>query len=355
MEVHIKGGANEYDVLIGRGLLQSVPGMLKEAYPGSRFAVVTDNNVWVYYGKQFSAALDEAGLKYDVITVSPGERSKSMHTYAETLSRLAALGYSRSDIVIAFGGGVIGDLAGFVASTYLRGIKYIQVPTTLLAQIDSSVGGKTAVNLPEGKNLVGAFYHPSAVYIDTELLKTLKGQDFADGMAEMIKYALIKDSAMLDILETVINSGSPELDGLILRCLSIKRDVVAADERDKGERMLLNFGHTIGHALERIGANSGKGLTHGQAVARGMAAITTISEHKGLTKKGTASYIVQLLRKYGLPCCLGGYDRHEILEGIFVDKKNIGSKLNLILLKEPGVSFIHPVSRDEMSDYLLKD
>jgi 3-dehydroquinate synthase len=356
MEVlKIKGGKSEYDVLVGRGLLQSVPGMLKNAYPGSRFAVITDYNVWGYYGKQFLAALSKEGVKYDVLTVEPGESSKSIDTYAGVLSRLATLYFSRSDIIVALGGGVIGDLAGFAAATYLRGIKYIQVPTTLLAQIDSSVGGKTAVNLPEGKNLAGAFYHPSAVYIDTEVLKTLREQDFADGMAEMIKYALIKDKTMLDVIGRKINADSPELDDLIMRCLSIKRDVVAADERDVGERMVLNFGHTIGHALERVCAAGGGHITHGQAVARGMAAIATISEREGHTAKGTAAFIVQLLRIYGLPCCLGGFDRKEILEGIFVDKKNLSDRLNLILLKEPGTSFIHPVSRDEMADYLLKD
>lgn len=352
----IKGGSSEYGALLGRGLLQSVPGMLKDAYPGSRFAVITDHNVWEYYGKQFSPALDAAGLKYDVITVEPGERSKSIGTYASVLGRLAALAYSRSDIIIALGGGVVGDLAGFAAATYLRGIKYIQVPTTLLSQIDSSVGGKTAVNLPEGKNLAGVFYHPSAVYIDADLLKTLSGQDFADGMAEMIKDALIKDKSMLDVMdEHLINADSPELEELILRCLAIKRDVVAADEKDKGERMLLNFGHTIGHALERICFKSGEHITHGQAVARGMASLTRMSEREKLTKRGTASFIIQLLRKYGLPCCLSGFDKHEILEGIFVDKKNISDRLNLILLKEPGVSFIHPVSRDMMAEYLIKD
>ncbi len=352
----IKGGMGEYGVNIGRGLLESVPDMLKEAYPGSRFAVVTDSNVWGYYGKRFSAAMSGAGLNHDVLTVEPGEGSKSVDTYAGVLSRLAALCYSRSDIIIAFGGGVVGDLAGFVAATYLRGVKYIQMPTTLLAQIDSSVGGKTAVNLPEGKNLAGAFYNPSAVYIDTHLLKTLPEEDFAGGMAEMIKDALIKDKAMLDVIDSNnITADSPQLESLILGCLAIKRGVVEADERDKGVRMLLNFGHTIGHALERICASSGGHITHGQAVARGMAAVTVISEREKLTDKGTASYIVQLLKKYGLPCCLGGFDRREVLEGIFVDKKNLDDRLNLILLKEPGVSFIHPVSRDEMAEYLLKD
>lgn len=357
MEVlKVKGGSSEYEAIAGRGILQSVPGFLKDKYSGSRFAVITDYNVWGYYGKQFSSALGNAEIKYDVFTVDPGERSKSIDTFASVLSRLATLGYSRTDLIVAFGGGVVGDLAGFAASAYLRGVKYIQIPTTLLAQIDSSIGGKTAVNLPEGKNLVGAFYHPSAVYIDTDLLKTLRNEDFSDGMAEMIKYALIKDKPMLEIIDQdIINADSPELEKLILRCLAIKRGVVAADEKDRGERMLLNFGHTIGHALERVCARSGGHITHGQAVARGMAVITKISEQEKLTERGTASFIVQLLRKYGLPCCLGGFDKREVLEGILVDKKNLSDRLNLILLNKPGESFIHPISRDEMAEYLLKD
>jgi 3-dehydroquinate synthase len=354
MEIlNIKAGQNEYSVMIENGILESVPERLKTAFPGSRFAVITDYNVWGYYGKGFSAALDAAGLKYDVMTVPPGEKTKSIESFADLLGRLARLAYSRTDVIVALGGGVVGDLAGFVAATYLRGIRYVQIPTTLLAQVDSAVGGKTAVNLPEGKNLAGAFYQPAAVYIDTDVLKTLKAEDFSGGMAEMIKCGFISDKAILDILEEhQITAESPELGSLIKRCLDIKRAVVEADEKDRGQRMILNFGHTIGHALERIGARNHSPITHGQAVARGMAAISTGSEHLGQTKKGTASFIIQLLRKYGLPCCLGGFDRNEILEGIFVDKKNIGDKLNIILLSEPGKAFIHPIDKHAMAEYL---
>lgn len=356
MEVlHVKAGQNEYDVFLERGILKEVPERLKGIYPGSRFAVITDQNVWGYYGRQFSAALTSAELKYDVIIMPPGEHTKSISNFADILGRLARLGYSRTDMIVALGGGVVGDLAGFAAAAYLRGIRYVQIPTTLLAQVDSSIGGKTAVNLPEGKNLAGAFHHPGVVFIDADALKTLKSDDFSDGMAEMIKCGFIKDKDILDTLEKhSITASSPELVSLIKRCLDIKRGVVEADERDKGERMLLNFGHTIGHALERICAKSG-GITHGQAVARGMAAITNASERLGLTKKGTASYIIQLLRKYGLPCCLGGFDRREILEGILVDKKNLGDKLNLVLLKEPGAAFVHPIIKSDMQEYLKEN
>jgi 3-dehydroquinate synthase len=357
MEVlKITAGESEYDVLIAGALMQSIPERLKADYPKSRFAVISDNNVWGLYGGQFAAGLDALGLRHDVITVPPGERSKSMETYAEILGRLARLGYTRSDVIVAFGGGVVGDVTGFAAATYLRGVRYIQIPTTLLAQIDSSVGGKTAVNLPEGKNLAGAFYQPSVVYIDTGLLKTLSPEDFADGMAEMIKYALIRDKAMIETLkDNIITASSPELEELIKRCLEIKRDVVAADERDKGERMILNFGHTIGHALERICSRSGAHITHGQAVSRGMAAITSASERMDQTKQGTSYLIEKLLQSAALPCGLDGFDSREILEGIFVDKKNIGEKLNIILLGEPGACFIHPISKESMAQYLYKE
>lgn len=356
MEVlNVKAGQSEYEAVISRGLLKSVPEMLKERFSKSRFALISDYNVWGYYGKPFSAALEAAGLRYDVITVPPGEGSKSIDTYADVLSRLAKLEYSRSDVITALGGGVVGDLAGFAAATYLRGVRYAQIPTTLLAQIDSSVGGKTAINLPEGKNLAGAFYQPCAVYIDTSLLATLKPSDFADGMAEMIKYALIKDKPMIKTLEQhTISASSPMLEALIKRCLEIKRDIVAADERDKGERMLLNFGHTIGHALERICAKSGGHITHGQAVARGMAAIAAAGERIGRTQKGAASLAVRLIEKAGLPYGIGGFNSKDILEGIFVDKKNVDGKLNMVLLSEPGASYIHPVSKEEMADYIYK-
>jgi 3-dehydroquinate synthase len=252
------------------------------------------------------------------------------------------------------GGGIVGDLAGFVAAAYLRGVRYVQIPTTLLAQIDSSIGGKTGVNLPQGKNLAGAFYQPSAVYIDPTLLNTLPAADFADGMAELIKYALIRDSAMFALLENEppVTAQSPMLGELIERCVSIKRDVVMADERDTGERMLLNFGHTIGHAIERICAKKGVFMTHGKAVAMGMAAIAEAGERKGLTQPGTASRIEGLLKKTGLPSGMDDYDRNEILDAILIDKKNMADILTLVMISGPGQSFLHPISRTLLPDYL---
>lgn len=350
----IQAGTNEYMVYIDQKIRHAIPKKLKEAYPKSRFAIITDENVYAIYGKEMMDLFQEHGLRFDIITVEPGEKSKSISVFAETISKLAQKSYNRADVIVALGGGIVGDLAGFVAASYLRGIRYVQIPTTLLAQIDSSVGGKTAVNIPEGKNLVGAFYHPSAVYIDTNFLSTLKTQDFADGMAELIKYALIKDSNMFNVLELSepICADSYNLQSLIIRCLEIKRDVVAADEKDKGERMKLNYGHTIGHGLERICSANGTPMTHGQGVACGMAVITAASERLGQTKAGTTARIISLLNKTGLPHTIDGCDRDELLQGIFVDKKNVADTLSIILIHEPGDSFIHKIKREDMKNYL---
>jgi len=352
--VTIKARENAYEAVIEEGLLERIPRMLADSFPGSRFAVITDENVFRLYGERFKNALETAGAGYGFIIVSPGERSKSLSVLSEVLSGLARDGFTRSDVVIAFGGGVVGDLAGFAASCYLRGVRYAQIPTTLLAQIDSSIGGKTGVNLPEGKNLAGAYHHPRAVYADTALLKTLSADDFSGGMAEMIKYALIKDKEMLAVLEdNVIGACSPMLGGLIKRCVEIKRDIVAADERDSGERMLLNFGHTVGHALERICAKKGEPMTHGQAVARGMAFVTAVGEARGLTAKGASGRVGRLLEKYGLPAGLEGFGAREVMEGIFVDKKNLSGALNLVLLKEPGEAFLYPLPAGEAQEFIF--
>jgi len=230
----------------------------------------------------------------------------------------------------------------------------VQVPTTLLAQIDSAVGGKTAVNLPEGKNLAGAFYQPSLVCADTETLSTLSEAVFAEGMAELIKYALIRDADMFKRLEkgSVVTSSSPELMELVSRCVDIKRAVVEADERDTGERMVLNFGHTIGHSIEKLCAWHGFDMSHGRGVALGMAAITQAGERMGLTQHGTTARVVAVLKRYGLPYDISEYDTDELLRGIAVDKKNLAAKLNLVLISEPGEAFLHRIDPGEMESYL---
>lgn len=352
--LHMHAGTCEYPVVIEKGLLQSVPKRLADLFPKSRFAIITDENVNRLYGQSVTAAFDAAKLRYDLFIVAPGEGSKSTDTFARLLSELAQHGYNRADVIVALGGGVAGDLAGFVAAVFLRGLKYVQVPTTLLAQIDSAVGGKTAINLPEGKNLAGAFYQPSAVFVDTSLLQTLSEADFSDGMAELIKYALIRDADMFSQLEQsgAISADSDILASWITRCLSIKRDVVAADEKDTGERMLLNFGHTIGHGIERLCAMRKQPMTHGRAVAIGMAAITSASERMGLTKQGATQRLINVLQKAGLPHDIGDYDTEEILKGILVDKKNVADTLTLVLISEPGQSFLHRIAQSDAKNFI---
>lgn len=350
----MRAGAGRYTVQVGAGLLERLPEQLYEAYPQSKFALVTDEHVAALYAAALSDGLKRAGAPCHTFSVAPGEGSKSMGTLSRLLGELAQYAYSRSDVVVALGGGVVGDLAGFAASVYLRGVTLVQVPTTLLAQIDSSVGGKTAVNLPEGKNLVGAFYPASLVCADIQTLRTLPAEVFADGMAELIKYALISDADMFARLEhgKPVTAASPELPELVARCVDIKRGVVETDERDTGERMVLNFGHTIGHSIERLCARRGLPMTHGRGVALGMAAIARAGERMGLTEKGTAERIVSVLQKYGLPHDTGEYDADELLRGIAVDKKNLAQKLNLVMISEPGEAFLHRIDAREMEDYL---
>ena len=246
---------------------------------------------------------------------------------------------SRSDLVIALGGGVIGDLAGFAASSYLRGVRLVQIPTSLLAQVDSSVGGKVAVDLPEGKNLVGAFYQPSLVLIDPLVLNTLKERFINDGMGEVIKYGCIKDADLFSTLEShsSFEDLKEELPAIITRCVDIKRMVVENDQFDTGERMLLNFGHTLAHTIEQHFHYQRE--SHGEAVAIGMYQITRIAEEKGLTPKGTADRIQQVLKTYGLPFeC--GLTLGTLTEAIALDKKNLNGNLNVILLHEIGDSYI---------------
>ncbi len=350
----MRAGTCEYPVYIEKGLLQSVPGKLKELFPKSRFAIITDDNVNALYGQSVTDSFEAAGLRYDLLAVKPGEGAKSTAVFARLLSELAQRSYNRADVIVALGGGVVGDLSGFVAAVFLRGLRCVQIPTTLLAQIDSAVGGKTAINLPEGKNLVGAFHQPSAVFVDSSLLQTLPAADFADGMSELIKYALIRDADMFTELENcgAIHADSDILPAWISKCLSIKRDVVAADEKDTGERMLLNFGHTIGHGIERLCAAQKRPMTHGRAVAIGMVAITEASERMELTQTGTAQRIISVLQKAGLPHDISAYDKDEILKGILVDKKNVADKLNLVLIKEPGQSFLHRIPGSDAKRFI---
>ena len=260
---------------------------------------------------------------------------------------LADFRVTRKDVIVALGGGVCGDMAGFAAATYLRGIDFIQVPTSLLAQVDSSVGGKTGVDLAQGKNLVGAFHQPIGVLIDPDTLNTLPDRFIADGMAEVIKYGCIKDAAFFENLESV--DALSHIEDVIETCVSIKRDVVSRDEREAGERMLLNFGHTLGHAIEKI--YNFTGITHGMAVAVGMVLISRAGEKQGITPSGTADRIAALCEKYELPTS-DSASFADMAEAAMGDKKTAGSSINLVLLKGIGESVIYPLPLDGLEDFI---
>lgn len=343
---------NEYSIIIEKGILKDIGGEIRKIYKNKKIAIITDLNVEALYGESILSSLNQYDFDTKVIAIEPGESSKSLDRAQHIYEELLDFEITRGDMIIAFGGGVVGDLAGFVASTLLRGIPFIQVPTSLLAQIDSSVGGKVGVNLPQGKNLVGSFYHPKAVFIDPQLLKTLDKRFLYDGMAEVIKYGCINDKALF---RKLIKIGTEEelfnsMEEIILNCCKIKRDIVERDEKDHGDRMLLNFGHTIGHAIEKYFRY--KEYTHGEAVAIGMYNITKKSEELGLTQEGTANCIKKAIIKYNLPYKMPDSDREEITAAIGLDKKNKGNNLNIILLEQIGQSFIKKIDRKDTGLYI---
>jgi len=350
--IEVKASSGSYPIYIKNGLLQEIGSEVKKIYKGRKIAVVTDSNVNKFYGQKVINSLNASGFETFKIVVQAGEESKSFETLLGVYDKLLDFKINRGDIIIALGGGVVGDMTGFAASTFLRGIDLIQIPTTLLAQVDSSVGGKVAVDLPRGKNLVGSFYMPKAVFIDPMLLATLKDKFFNDGMGEVIKYGAIKDSDLFYKLMNYENKVAvlKDIDEIIYTCCMIKANLVEADERDTGVRMLLNFGHTIGHAIEQF-FNYAK-YSHGEAIAIGMYAITDLGEQLGMTKAGTSSIIKDILIKYNLPWTLPEIKTEVIIETISHDKKNIGDSMNFILIESIGNSFIEKINGAKVVDYL---
>ena len=344
--VHVSTG-KPYDILIKRGILDEAGDCLRRLSRAEKVLLVTDSNVAPLYQWRVLNSLEKQNLQTKTFVFEAGEERKCLGTIAEIYRVLADFRMTRRDAIVALGGGVCGDMAGFAAATYLRGIDFIQVPTSLLAQVDSSVGGKTGVDLPQGKNLVGAFHQPLAVLIDPETLRTLPDRFIADGMGEVIKYGCIKDAEFFDCLER--EDALSRIDEVIETCVSVKRDVVSRDEREAGERMLLNFGHTLGHAIEKL--HGFTGITHGMAVAVGMVLIARAGEANGLTKPGTAERIAALCEKYGLPVT-DDATAAQIAEAAMTDKKTVGSKINLVLLREIGDSFIHSIPTQELEGFI---
>lgn len=350
-ELRINLTEKNYPIYIERDLLKNIGEEIKKIYSNKKIAIVTDENVDKFYGDLVKGSLENSGFTVSKIIVEPGEKSKSMEELMRLYNLLLDNSITRGDLIIALGGGVIGDLTGFAASTLLRGIPYIQIPTSLLAQIDSSIGGKVAVDLPRGKNLVGSFYHPEAVFIDPDVLDTLEERFFCDGMGEVVKYGCIKDRELFKkLMEYDREMLLENMEDVIYNCCSIKKEIVEKDEKDTGDRMLLNFGHTIGHAIEKY-YNFEK-YTHGEAVALGMYAITKKSEEMKLTHEGTAELIARVLNLHNLEYKIDLEDKESILKAIALDKKSKGEYLNIILLKGIGESFIHKIKRIEMDKFI---
>ncbi|MBU0481844.1 MAG: 3-dehydroquinate synthase [Proteobacteria bacterium] len=344
-------GDRSYPIIIKEGLLAGVGTDLKARNIAKRFVVVSDNHVATLYGDQLGESLTRAGLSYDLVTFPRGEASKNLNTVAELASSLARLGVDRKDGLIALGGGVTGDITGFLASAYMRGVPFVQVPTTLLAQVDSSVGGKTGVDIPEGKNLVGAFYQPKCVYIDLDVLTTLPPSELLNGLAEVIKYGVIWDAAFFSYLDenrqAILDLDLTAIEKIVARSCEIKAEVVASDERESDLRRILNYGHTIGHAVE---AASGYKLDHGLAVAIGMVAVNQLAVGKNIFTAADAAKVRDLLSAYGLPVAIpDGYDCREIRGYLKTDKKTVGGRTFFVLPTGIGKVII----TDDVSDALI--
>ena len=345
MTVHT---AKPYEILLERGLLSRAGEECAKLFaPGARVMLISDSNVYPLFGEKVAVSLREAGFRVFSCTFPAGEQSKQLSTVEGFYRALAENNFTRSDFVVALGGGVTGDMAGFAAATFLRGIDFVQVPTSLLAQVDSSVGGKTGVDLPFGKNLVGAFHQPRLVLIDPDTLDALPPHFFADGMGEVIKYGCIRDKDLFENLEK--QDVKEHLEEVIFRCVDCKRQIVEADALEKGERMLLNFGHTLGHAMEKL--RDFQGLSHGEAVGIGMVLISKAGEKAGLTQPGTADRIAALLEKYGLPTKTTDTPA-ELAAAASLDKKTDGDNLHLILLQTIGESCIHTIPAADLLGFL---
>jgi 3-dehydroquinate synthase len=338
-----------YDIVIGRGLLSSLGARVAALRPGAKVAIVSDDNVAKLHLAAAVAACRSAGVEARTIVVSAGESSKSFRVFEPLCEHLIANRIERSDLVIAFGGGVVGDLAGFAAAVVRRGLDYVQVPTTLLAQVDSSVGGKTAIDSRHGKNLIGAFYQPVLVVADTALLDTLPAREFRAGYAEVAKYGLLGDAAFFAWLEANwrdVFSGGPAREHAIATCCRAKAAIVARDERETGERALLNLGHTFGHALEAAAGFSDR-LLHGEAIALGMVLAFGFSAKRGLVPVADAERVERHLAAVGLPIRLssvpGGVpSADELMDLIAQDKKVKRGRLTFILARGIGEAFIAP-------------
>lgn len=336
-----------YDILIENGILDSCGAIIREKTKAQKIAVITDDTVDSLYGERTVKSLTDAGFDVVKFVFPHGEKSKCADTLVEIYNFLCENSITRTDCLAALGGGVVGDITGFAAATFLRGMDFVQIPTTLLAQVDSSVGGKTAIDLKGGKNLVGAFKQPVCVLCDTDVLSTLPSEIFSDGMGEVIKYGMIRDAELFELIASHDqNNISEVLEDIVARCVSIKRDVVEADEFDTGERMILNFGHTIGHAIESY--YNYETYSHGSAVAAGMCMMAEKTCEPDVTEK-----LKSCVRGYNLPTDVPA-DIKELVPLCGKDKKRAGGQLRFIVCKTIGKAEIHTMTFDSFSLWMEK-
>ena len=322
--------STEYAILIGRGILRNLGEEVKQRIQPCKAAIITDTTVEKLYAEQAEKSLQDAGFTTCRFVYPAGEASKHIGTLSDMLEFLAEEEVTRQDIIVALGGGVCGDMAGFAAAVYQRGIRFVQVPTTFLAAVDSSVGGKTAIDLKAGKNMAGAFYQPHLVLCDVDTLDTLPEEVFADGIAETLKYGVIGDAELFE--KTACGDFRDDLEEIIETCVKMKRDIVMEDEFDTGVRQLLNLGHTLGHAIEK---RSGFTISHGHAVAIGMHLIAKVAEEKELAEAGLSEKIKQALGNNHLPVSID-YTAEEITEGVLKDKKRRGGEISFVFPTKIG-------------------
>lgn len=330
---------SQYPILIEEGLLNSIGARIKKDYPASRYAIITDSNLYSLYGDRLKSLLEKADLPFELLWFQAGEKNKTRQTKEYLEDQLFEKGFGRDCMIVAFGGGVVGDVAGFVASTFNRGVPFIQVPTTLIAVSDSSVGGKTGIDVPYGKNLLGAFHQPAAVLIDPSLLLTLSDMDYSQGLAEIVKHAVIQDAELFTYLEknvqAILNRDLAVLEYLIYRNCNIKRQVVEADEKESNLRQILNFGHTMGHAVENL---SNYTLPHGMAVAIGMAVESLFAVQLGLLSVEDRDRLISLLVTFNLPVMVpGDMSKTDLIDLTARDKKAREGKARYVLPKSIGI------------------
>ena len=350
MEIKLKHIS--YPIHIEKGLFQRAGDLIYKLFTGRKFIIITDGNVEQIYGHELLKQLRDLKAEAAVYQFPAGEQSKSHYELIRLYYYLAESNMTRKDVIIALGGGVTGDLAGYAASTWLRGTRFIQIPTSLLAMVDSGIGGKVAVNLSVGKNLVGSFYHPKCVLIDPLLLKTLPDRHFNDGMAEVIKYGCIADECLFKLLESMKSREAvmEQIEEIVFRCCDIKRNIVEEDERENNLRMILNFGHTFGHAIEKL-FNYEK-YTHGEAVSIGMVFIAGLSQKLGYCDGKLPERIVSLLKQFGLPVDFPELEGKQVVNSVLMDKKARTSDISLVLIKDFGKVCIESFPKSMMGGFV---